>query len=291
MEKIVAVVVTYNRKELLQKCIQSLLVQSEVCDILIINNNSVDGTEHMLKNFSDYERVITYNMSENLGGAGGFNYGIKKALELQYDYMWLMDDDCIPYMDALESLLAADKIFNGDYGWLSSRVEWTDGSLCKMNIPKTVIINGPKIQRAVQATFVSLFIKSEVVREVGLPIADFYIWGDDVEYTRRITKRFHKTGYWVQTSTVSHEMAVNKGSNIAIDTVKRLPRYVYAFRNEYYLYKQEGVCGRFYYHLKVVYNLLKVLLLAKDHKRDRINMILQGYQEGRRFNPSVEQVI
>lgn len=45
MERVAAVVVTYNRKELLAQCIKALLgQQNAVCDILIVDNASTDGT-------------------------------------------------------------------------------------------------------------------------------------------------------------------------------------------------------------------------------------------------------
>ena len=45
MERVAAVVVTYNRKELLAQCIEALLgQQNAVCDILIVDNASTDGT-------------------------------------------------------------------------------------------------------------------------------------------------------------------------------------------------------------------------------------------------------
>lgn len=131
---IVAVVVTYNRKVLLNKCIKSLKAQTYPLDILIIDNASTDGTADMFK--KDMERTIYYNTGANIGGAGGFNVGIKIAAKLGYNYYWLMDDDTIPQIDSLEKLVWADRYLNGDYGFLASNVLWKDGSICIMNRQK-----------------------------------------------------------------------------------------------------------------------------------------------------------
>ena len=73
MNKIVALVVTYNRKQLLKENIEALLNQNNnEFDILIVDNASTDGTEELVKSFEN-NRIIYENTGANLGGAGGFN--------------------------------------------------------------------------------------------------------------------------------------------------------------------------------------------------------------------------
>ena len=82
-KKVVAIIVTYNRKELLRECIEALLNQDyKHCDILIIDNASTDGTREYINSVVDNKKVIYINTGSNLGGAGGFNYGIKEAYKL-----------------------------------------------------------------------------------------------------------------------------------------------------------------------------------------------------------------
>ena len=138
MKNVAAVIVTYNRKKFLKKCIEALLEQekSEECDILVIDNASTDGTKEEIVKYIELEQVIYINTGNNLGGAGGFNFGIKEAVRLGYKYIWLMDDDCIVHKDSLKELLEADKKLDGNYGFLSSVVLWKDGTVCKMNKQK-----------------------------------------------------------------------------------------------------------------------------------------------------------
>ena len=90
----IAVVVTYNRKELLEKCLNCLLNQKDAsCDVLIVDNASTDGTQDMLKGQFMLPNIYYRNTGENLGGAGGFQYGVREAMRLGYEYLWLMDDD------------------------------------------------------------------------------------------------------------------------------------------------------------------------------------------------------
>ena len=91
--KIAAVVVTYNRLPLLQKCVKKLEAHTTPCDILIVNNASTDGTTEWLGE-QRHECFFACNTGANLGGAGGFNYGMRWAVEAGYEYLWVMDDDC-----------------------------------------------------------------------------------------------------------------------------------------------------------------------------------------------------
>lgn len=86
--KVAAVVVTYNRKELLRECLNALLNQTRPLDeIIVIDNASTDGTQEMIAKEFPY---ITYVlMSENIGGAGGFHEGMKLAYEKGYDWIWV----------------------------------------------------------------------------------------------------------------------------------------------------------------------------------------------------------
>ncbi|WP_295266446.1 glycosyltransferase, partial [Veillonella sp.] len=96
MNDVVAIVVTYNRLELLKECIQALQSQSLALDILVVDNNSNDGTRGYIEKLALTNKNIIYkNTGENLGGAGGFNFGLKIAAKMDYEYVWIMDDDCI----------------------------------------------------------------------------------------------------------------------------------------------------------------------------------------------------
>lgn len=297
MEKeVIAVVVTYNRKELLEECIQALLNQNyKNCKILIVDNASIDGTQEYVKKYIDNEKVIYTNTGKNLGGAGGFNYGIKEAYKIGCDFVWLMDDDCIVHEDTLQELIKADKELNGNYGFLSSVVLWKDGNPCQMNKQKIVrkwYEGAQKLKygllKTYYATFVSFFIKSDVVKKVGLPIKEFFIWGDDVEYTNRISKGYDC--YIVGKSQVLHATKNNEGSNIAKDDVERISRYQYAYRNEVYIAKQNGMKGILRQFSKICLHVFRVIVQSKKNKLKKIRIIVLSSIKGIFFNPKVEYI-
>ena len=298
MNKVIAVVVTYNRLELLKQCISAVENQSHPCDILIVNNASTDDTELWATEYIKTADNIHYiNTGANIGGAGGFNKGMRWSVENGYDFVWIMDDDCIPKTDTLENLVQADASLDSRYGYLSSVVLWTDGSECKMNRQKfkdnhheTKNNVNDFLVPVVQSTFVSLFFPASTIRKVGLPIKEFFIWGDDVEYTRRIAVRNNMPSFMVSNSTVIHAMKENNGSSIATDVPQRIDRYKYAFRNENYLYRQEGIKGFCYYVAKCGLNLCRIIVKSKSHKIKRCGIILNCMIKGLGFNPEVEKL-
>ncbi len=289
---------TYNRLPLLQKCTEKLESQTKPCDILVVDNASTDGTAVWLaERQSENTRLCARNTGENLGGAGGFNYGMRWAVEAGYEYLWVMDDDCLPEPDALEKLLDADALLGGDYGWLSSVALWTDGTECKMNrqkLKKSFYEYSPLMKyglvQAEQATFVSLFLRAETVRRVGLPIRDFFIWGDDIEYTRRVAVREGIPSFVAGQSQVVHAMKENGGSSIATDRAERIERYRYAFRNEAFTYRQEGVRGVCYYLAKCGLNFCRILVKAPDRRGKRIGVLIGSMIRGVFFRPRIEKL-
>ncbi len=295
MKKVAAVVVTYNRKAMLLENIESLLNQtvSNLLDIVIIDNASTDGTKESLEEYINNNKIIYKNTGANLGGAGGFQYGIRYAAENDYEFVWVMDDDCIPTNTALEVFLNTDKKLNDNYGYLSSKVLWKDNTICTMNVQrKTMYTNvkdfDSKLVNVCMASFVSLFIPIKVVKEVGLPIKEFFIWTDDWEYTRRISLKY--TCYLVNQSIVIHKSASNIGANVSNDAVERLERYKYLYRNDVYLYRREGFSGLVYELLRLSLHTAKVIFLGKNDKFKRLKYIFEGTRNGFGFNPIIEYV-
>ena len=286
-----AVVVTFNRKELLRESIDALLkINYDKLTIFVIDNNSTDGTQDFISDLIDGDKVVYKNTGVNLGGAGGFNFGIKMAVQQGCDYVWIMDDDCVVHSDSLQKLIDFAGSVNNDFGFLSSKVLWKDGSPCRMNIQKISLTKKlsdfSKNQQIKFATFVSMLLKREVVEDVGLPIKDFFIWGDDWEYSTRISKKYKN--YFVADSEVTHKCAKNLGADIVSDDGERLDRYKYQFRNENYLYRKNVSGGVPYFWLKIFYKCFKIVFSKSKMKLKKLGIVLKNSFAGIKFNPKIE---
>ena len=293
-KKVIAVVVTYNRKELLKEAIEALLNQEyNNCDILIVDNASTDGTKEYIDELLNDNKVHYENTGANLGGAGGFNFGMRKAVEMGCDFVWVMDDDCIVHKDSLTELLNADKKLNGNYGFLSSKVLWKDNSICKMNIPKKTFSTWLKefdkpVQEIAMASFVSLFVKTDIIKEMGLPIKEFFIWTDDWEFTRRISRKYKC--YFISNSIVTHKSKNNEGADISTVEGERVERFKYLYRNDVVLYRGEGLKGWILLYIRLILHKLRILKSDKKDKKERIKIINNAIKEGKKFKPDIEFV-
>lgn len=288
--RVAAVVVTYNRLALLRRCLDALAAQTvPPAAVWVIDNGSTDGTAQAVQAL-EWPCLVYRNTGRNLGGAGGFAYGVREAALAGYDALWLMDDDTIPEPEALDALLEADRVLEGRYGWLSSRALAPDGTDQPMNRQRKTPYadldgyDGARIP-AVMASFVSLLVPAEVVRTCGLPIAEFFIWSDDWEYTRRISRDM--PCYVVPGSRVLHAMQNPGTVNIAADDPSRWDRYRYFYRNDVVLYRREGLRGWLWLLAKDLWHTLQVLRDRRGRRAFRIAVIWKGFFTGVRFAPDI----
>lgn len=220
-DNVCAVVVTYNRKNLLMECLEALQKQTRpIQGIYLIDNASTDGTaesllekgyiselppqnlkepwekEFSITTFADGNSIKLHyvRMHENTGGSGGFYEGVKRGYEKGYDWLWLMDDDAEPKEDALKILSLYFK--NNDVVGLAGSVVLPDGNIAirhrgKINLKDIFQLNlREEYQKQVieidMASFVGLLVKREAIGNIGFPKKEFFIHLDDVEYCIRL---------------------------------------------------------------------------------------------------------
>jgi GT2 family glycosyltransferase len=238
-QTVAAVVVTYNRIELLKKCIQSLREQTRKLDeIIVVNNSSTDGTLDWLNSQND----LTIITQPNSGSAGGQYTGIKTVYEKGYDWIWCLDHDIEVKNDALEKFYQSKSINDPNLGFLTSTIYHTDGALSFINLPYLdselriiqLFINDYDLP-IISASFGSTMFPLNVVAKVGLPLSDFFIWGDDVEYTFRIIESGYK-GYLVRASEAKHYQPENHKAPISTMELKS-SKMRFAIRNTAYCLK------------------------------------------------------
>lgn len=298
MAIVFAVILTFNRKELLRRCLDCVFAQSRPCDrVIVVDNCSRDGTLDMLqREWGD--RVEVHTLSRNIGASGGFNAGIRIAYQGGADYVWVMDDDVLPSQDALAKLIEADQVLSargiGHAFVLSSA--WTeDGS--PTNVPKIDTRPGPKgyeswplfldekMVPVTRATFVSILLPRPVIAEHGLPLAAMFIWGEDSEYTLRITGK--RPGFLVMDSRVVHLRQLSGVISIVTEVNRiRLKYHRHLIRNHMYIARTYGTRIDYYRHMIRQVQLL--LRLVKVRELEKARIVLSGILESLWFHPSIE---
>ncbi len=242
---VVAVVVTWNRRDLLAESLRAVLDQTSPPDhVIVVDNASDDGTADLLS--GEFGGVETIRTMHNVGGAGGFALGIATALRRPCDAIWLLDDDTIPRRGALEALLDVRRRYpRGTPAVVASRVVWADGRDHPMNTPRRRPVVRKRERAAAEAvgclpirsaSFVSVLVDAKAAAATGLPVAGFFLWNDDFEYTTRLLRG--RVGLASRASVVVHKTA-------AFGATETDPgeRFFYEVRNKVWTFTRSGGLG------------------------------------------------
>lgn len=305
--RICTVVVTYNRYELLKECLDSLINQTILNTILIVDNASTDGTQNRIEEdgYLSDSQIIYKKLTVNSGGAGGFYFGVKYALDNNYDYVWLMDDDAEPELNALELL-----INNLDDSKYSAYAPKTLIGTKDNHILSTFGHRGifdyenclPAFQKALNikeyekdkceiemASFVGILIPITSIKKIGLPEKRFFIHHDDTEYSLRLVTLgkilmvnqsviYHKEKR--QEEKIERQFLWFKKNRIKYE---KLWLKYFGLRNSVFIAFKYGKGIKVYYlAFKLYFDLIKDILLYDDKKWTRLVFATNSFFDGLR---------
>ena len=291
MEKIAAVIVTYNRLDKLKIALKSYNSQTNNIDILIIvNNHSEDKTQEYLENWlnvpKSYAKKVI-NLSENLGGSGGFYVGEKAALELDADWVLVADDDAYPYPDVIEKF--RKYLVNNKMNHCSAIC----AKICDVN--RQIVLNHRRtynikfglifkstncpleLYKKDQFTFtlfsyVGTFLNAKALAKVGLCNPDLFIYCDDSEHSLRMQK--FGDIICIPSMTFVHDSGQgtqNQNKNILLSW-----REYYGNRNYTYMLNQK-------YHFaalcNAIYQLMKAFIKYFNHP-SCIKLVIAALHDG-----------
>lgn len=272
MEKVVALVVSYNRQTLLAECIQSLRNQTRKPDaIMVINNGSTDNTEEWLKTQPD----LLFITQKNLGSAGGFNTGITWAYQNGYSWIWCMDDDGYPKEDALENLLNVD---TPDRSLLNCAVinkEDKKSFVWKTKQYKTIDEVTDPLIKGIGHPFNGTLIHRAIVEKVGVPKSTLFLWGDETEYYFRIVNKYQIPVYTVANSVHYHPAAAfSYKKDWDFKTSWKMYFYV---RNRFFINRARfpnRIAAALHYFFFLVAFAGTIMVYQKTDKMKKLNFII-----------------
>lgn len=319
-DTVCAIVVTYNRKELLLECLEALRKQTKPLEaIYLVDNGSNDGTPLLLKENNYINKVppgklqnpwegtfliknlINRNdlkmhyirMHKNTGGAGGFHEGVKRAYKKGYDWLWLMDDDAEPELDALEKL--ESHYINSHNLAFANVVKDKDEKIqnkhrghINFNLPFTTFVKPlnkkdfhKKTIEIDFTSFVGLLIKKEAIEKTGLPKKEFFIHNDDMEYCIRLRKV--SKIIMIMSSTIYHKEVfmenINEHGHIAYENLWMM---FYGKRNLIWIGKQNSTHKTLFYYtlIKNFFMNFISILFFDDNKFRRLIFLTECYKAG-----------
>lgn len=195
--KVFVVVLNYNGLEVLKQCLSSVFrMDYPRFEVVVVDNNSSDGSVELVKNFFPKARFIMNQ--ENLGFSAGNNVGIKFSLEKMADYIFLLNNDAVIEEKTVSQLVKAaeEKKEIGIAGPLVLEGEtgnvWFAGGKIKWLEMKAVHLNQPLSASPYPTEYVSgcaMLIKKDVFREIGLLDEDFFLYYEDTDFCQRAKKK------------------------------------------------------------------------------------------------------
>lgn len=273
MQRIGAVIVTYNNASMLKLLLEDLERQTRKPDeIIVIDNASTDNTQSIVK---EQSHVCYVRLRENLGSAGGYHEGLKIACK-RNNLVWTLDDDMIVKEDALELLERWWEILEKDYR-LGALRSWVGQA------PKTI-----KPIKIDSFAWRGTFLKKEVITHIGLPLKEYFLYADDDEYAHRIKKKGYSM-FFIPQSNIRERRTQDKirfnsrGKKIVL--YREEFRFYYAFRNQidmYLRYKEfYNLFKTFCYAVKVIFLFIFIKRLSSI---DLIKSVFDGVCDGLRSN-------
>jgi len=291
---ICAVVVTYNRKHMLERCLGTILASELVPEqILVVDNASTDGTVEFIQSRFDHG-VSVLRLAQNRGGAGGFKAGIAEALRLGYEYFWLMDDDHEVEKDALKAMADAMTAQSCDVVGPVILSSARDGLLSwEIGPGRTRYPDYDSLYRdwgntgwfqKIPDAFNAALYRRSVFERLGLPDDRLFIRGDEVEFGLRMEQHGTRAIVAARAKVFHPAAAADKWSVISLGKMKltayytgnRLKDYC-IFRNRAFYYKKYG---RYKSLLLDPPRYVLFFLLTRQFDLAGLRLWLRGYTDG-----------
>ena len=316
---ICVLIVTYsNRWQFLEQVLLRVTSLKNVTNIIVVDNASVYSVEQKCAGIQD-ERIKVITHTENLGSAGGYKAGLEYFTEeTQANFVWLLDDDNLPNRDALSlltnswaSITSPDdqkalislrldrqshvKIAQGEN---ANRFFLVDNSFMGFNFFRIPLNQYYKLrdkfikreafkEKALMpyAPYGGMFFHKSVIRLIGYPNEDFFVYADDSEYTYRIT--LNGGNIWL----VPASQIVDIDKSYSINYVKHFWRSVYLdlwsfrtyylMRNSIYFFAKFNITNRLVYGVNKYLFLFGQWLLSKlTSKQENYKKLLMAVKDG-----------
>lgn len=268
LSDVCVVTVTYGSRADYVERLTAACVSAGVKQVFIFDNGSEKANSERLRQIeASEERVLLSRGEENFGSAGGFKRALKWARSETYcEFIWLLDDDNIPDVTALGSLLTAYSNLGGissnilvSYRMLQDnqtrrlvhkRDLWDSvtkgklvgkrtslfGRICQKFIKtitkKNAVVNFPIVRR-IRASWGGLFFEKGVIDIVGYPNEDFYLYGDDFEFSDRLSELGYDIFTVFHSRIVDVDVQLNSGGLFSKDQTDM--KAYYSLRNHVYL--------------------------------------------------------
>lgn len=286
MEKVVCIIVTYNRSNLLLRCLSAINEQKRKPDcILVVDNASTDNTNFVVKNHKSPVDIKYIKLSANIGGAGGFYTGLKIAYENGcFTHYWVMDDDGVPESNCLFELLKHVKSSDFISPLVISIENKNEPSFTTLGLEtideiKNKYPNG--IIKGHANPFNGIILSTHFLKKVGFPKKDMFIWGDENEYQARaiyhgfqpitIINAIH---YHPKDRMILHKDFLGRAKIVYVDSVLR--NYCKYRNTIYVLKKYKNLFSVLFYVVRYIY----FFIISRRFDTNGLKLFIEAVSDG-----------
>jgi rhamnopyranosyl-N-acetylglucosaminyl-diphospho-decaprenol beta-1,3/1,4-galactofuranosyltransferase len=269
--KVAVVIVTYNRPQYLQRLLESLVLSDlRPGAIIVLDNGSDAHADALVTQFTTQLsgcHLVYRRLDQNVGGSGGFHFGMESALSLGCDWLWLMDDDVEVVSNGLSGLVDWSKQFKciqgRRYDFDGTPFSWQPIFSTRLGITLPYVGNPFKTKPYFLTNcgcFEGMFIHRSIVDAIGLPDSRFFITWDDAVYgwlASRVTEVAYVDHYVIRRSRIQRQISlVIRHLNDSNDVAR-----FYVMRNRAYV---ELYLRHFGYYHPVLFRFGTFLTLCKE---------------------------
>ena len=216
-ERVLVIIVTYNAKKWIERCLGSLVNSSHPVDVFVVDNCSQDDTVEYIK--AHHTEVQLVESKINLGFGKANNIGLQYALDSKYDFIYLLNQDAWidnntiatlievskkhPEMGVLSPLQMNDGLNNVDYNFIQC---------CPLNMYSDVLCG--QLKDVYETSFFMAahwFMPISTIQKVGGFSPSFPHYGEDHNYAERVQYQGMKLGI-VPSLSVVHDRKFRKKS-------------------------------------------------------------------------------
>ncbi len=251
MDKISIIIVSYNTKDITERClleVQKSNIKNQI-EVIVVDNNSTDGSVEMVK--TKYPKVKLIASKTNTGFTGGNNLGMKQATG---DYFLLLNSDAFLKEDTLSQCLTAIK----DADVIGCKLTFADGSLqpsagylpnpintflwvwgldvfpVLRNIIPSVHPQIPKFFASTHpvgwVTGAFMFMKREVYEKTQGFDENYFMYTEEIDWCKRMSREKLVIKYVADFSVV-HLMGASSGKMAPY--IKEMQGLIYYFKKHY----------------------------------------------------------
>lgn len=292
-----AVIVTYaNRADFVVKVVNSTK-KAGIKKFVIVDNNSSKESKHKLRSLIRNNKSIKLiSFDKNLGSSGGFKKGLIEAEKMQdVDFIFCLDDDNLVENDIISKLmdfwqstnnevLFCLRYYNLDF--LKKTNKELDikrlekdmlnlNSYCYFSIDKLIsmiknkfvkkVANNKKFYKVPCGAYGGLFMHKSILKKVGYPDSNFWVYFDDIEFTYRMFKAgipmFLLSDCRIkdlETSVTNADVKSYFNIKPIFENIKNMSnsKRFFGYRNRVYLEKKYLITNKIKYFLnKVIYKI------------------------------------